>query len=555
MRVSSIKGISQADLRGKCVLVRIYLGASLNGNAITDDKKINGSLETLAYLMNAGARVIVATHIGTYDHGQRKALRLDEVIKHLSSQLVGPIKTLEGWDAEAVHRAVRRLNNGELLVLENLSCMPGEEVNAPEFAELLAGLCDIYCNDAFALAHEIRASTVGVARRAKQSVVGIDFERELSLLSQTLDGPARPLLTILGGKLSEDRLAMVETIARQSQVLLLGGELCLPFLIARGINIGRVEVDRDLVTFAEYILSAAKKDRREIDLPIDFTTIEARELEQIRQGRRFVPGPNISVTPAGEMRHDLIICDIGETTRWAWSGRFGFARTIFWHGPLGICEIKPFDEGTRFIAEELANRTWPGMHKAVLAGGSLTATLRQMGQVIERLPGLSFADRAALHYFARHSLPAIDALEQSATKADEPFRILIPLGGSKSDANALRVGTQFGMPSAEITLLHVRPGFDEEQFPDFAAAMSESDRAEGRSQSERLFSRANAALALGGVTASNEMVAQGNWADMILRCAGRLGTNLIVLPANGVGLITGSQQVIDQAPCGVIVAK
>jgi phosphoglycerate kinase len=555
MTVPSIKGIPQDVLRGKRVLVRIGLGTSLNGNAITGNTRADDSLDTLAYLMNAGARVIVATHIGSYDQGQKKAIRMNEVIRHLSSRLGVPIRILEGWDAEELKPEVSRIKNGELLVLDNLSCMPGEEANAHEFAQLLAGLCDIYCNDAFALAHEMRASTVGVAHRVSRSVAGLAFERELSLLSQALDDPGRPLLSILGGELSQDRLAMVEVIARQSQVLLLGGELCLPFLIAGGRNAGRVEVADDMVKFAEDILRAAKQDKREIDLPVDFTTVSPNELEQMSQGRRFVPGPNVSNTPAGELRHDQVICDIGETTRWAWSGRFGFARTIFWHGPLGICEIEPFDCGTQFIAEELANRTWPGMHIVVAAGSSLTATLRRMGHITERLSGLSFADRAALHYFAKRPLPAVDALHQSATKAAESLRILIPLAGSESDANALRVGAEFGKRSAEITLLHVRPGFDEEQYPDFAAVMSEADKAEGRMQSERLFTQANATLALRGLTASGEMAAQGSWADMILRHAGRLGTNLIVLPANGAGLIPGSQQVIEQAHCGVIVAR
>ena len=540
MKIPSIKEIPQNDLRGKRVLVRIGSGTTLNGNPIMDEAKVDGSLDTLSYLMKAGARVIVATHIGSYEQGQKNAIRLDEVVRHLSFRLRAPIRMLEGWDAEAVRHEVSLIRDGELLVLENLSLNSGEEANEPEFAQLLASLCDFYCNDAFALAHELRASTVGVAYRARRSVAGLAFERELGLLSQTLDDPNRPLLSILGGDLSEDKLAMVERIARQSQVLLLGGELCLPFLIAQGRIEGRVEVARDMVRFAESILSEAKKDKREIDMPIDFVTVSTNEFKQIRQGRRFATGPDVSNTPAGEMRHDLVICDIGETTRWAWSGRFGFARTIFWHGPLGISEIEPFDEGTRFIAEELINRTWPGLHKAVVAGSSLTATLRRRFLVTERLSGLSSADSAALHYLARRPLPAVDALRQSAAKTSEPLRILIPLAGLETDANALRVGAEFGKSSAEITLLHVRPGFDEELYTDFRAVMSEADRTGGRIQSARLFTQANATLASQGLTSSREMTGQGSWADTVLRFAARTGANLIVLPANGTGLIPGS---------------
>jgi 3-phosphoglycerate kinase len=139
------------------------------------------------------------------------------------------------------------------------------------------------------------------------------------LLNQTIDAPDRPLLSILGGELSEDKLAMVEIIARQSQVLLLGGEPCLPFLIAQGRMEGQVEVNRDMVKFAERVLSEAKKEKREIDLPIDLITVSANELSQIRKGRRLANGPDVSNIPAGAMRRDQVICDIGETTRWAWS--------------------------------------------------------------------------------------------------------------------------------------------------------------------------------------------------------------------------------------------
>lgn len=554
MTVPSIKEISQENLRGTSVLVRIDVDASLNSGAMANVRRIDDSLDTLDYLLSAGARVIVATHLGSYNH-QRKEIRLGEMISYLSSRLGVSIRILGDWNAKTIKSEVSRIGDGEVLALGNLSCMESEEAHAPEFAQLLADVCDIYCNDAIALAYEMRASTVGVAHRARRSVAGLAFERELGLLSRTLDDPTRPLLTILGGELSEDKLAMVKIIAQQSQVLLLGGELCLPFLIARGGKAGRVEVGEQVIKFAEGILSAAKEDNREIDLPMDFTTVSPKELEQMRKDSRFARGSNISNTSADELRHDTVICDIGETTRHAWSGRFGFARTVFWHGPLGISELEPFDDGTRFIARELANRTWPGMHKSVLAGASLTTILRGMGDISQDLQGISSADRAALHYFARLPLPAVDALQQSGAKAAERLRILIPLDGSERDANALRVGANFGKRSAEILLLHVRPGLDEERYPDFAAAKSQAALAELRTHSEHLFSQANAILASRGLTSSSETVAQGNWADMILRHASRLGTNLIVLPANAGGLTAGSREVIEQARCGVIVAR
>src|ERR1051325_1830639 len=208
---------------------------------------------------------------------------------------------------------------------------------------------------------------VGAARKAARPVAGFSLKRELNLLSETLDNPRRPLLAILGGELSEERLAMAEAIARRSEVLLLGGEMCLPFLVAQGRVEARAEVSEKMVQRASRMLSAAKDDKRQIDVPVDFMTVAREDLERMKKGIRFATRSHVSHTPARELRRNQIICDIGETTRWAWSGRLGFARTIFWHGPLGISEIKPFDEGTRFLAKQIADRTWPGMHKTIIA--------------------------------------------------------------------------------------------------------------------------------------------------------------------------------------------
>jgi phosphoglycerate kinase len=270
----------------------------------------------------------------------------------------------------------------------------------------------------------------GAAHKAARSVAGFTLERELSLLSEALDNPRRPLLAILGGELSEERLAMAEAIARRSEVLLLGGELCLPFLIAQGRGEGRREVPEKMVQLARRMLSAAKDDKRQIDVPVDFMTVAREDLERMKEGFRFATRSHVSHTPAREIRRNHVIGDIGETTRWAWSGRLGFARTIFWHGPLGIAEIKPFDEGTRFLATQIANRTWPGMHKTIIAGGSLRALLGEMGDTADRLRGVTTADRAALHYFAGFPLPTIGSGKRTAgSNADNPPHAVAPLDG------------------------------------------------------------------------------------------------------------------------------
>jgi 3-phosphoglycerate kinase len=178
------------------------------------------------------------------------------------------------------------------------------------------------------------------------------------------------------------------------------------------------------------MLSAAKDDKRQIDLPVDLMTVAREDLARMKAGYRFATRSHVSHTLARELRRHQVICDIGETTRWAWSGRLGFARTIFWHGPLGIGEIKPFDEGTRFLATQIANRTWPGMHKTIIAGGSLRALLGEMRDIADRLDGLTMADRAALHYFAGCPLPASASLKRAVERhADNPSPAAASLNG------------------------------------------------------------------------------------------------------------------------------
>ena len=269
---------------------------------------------------------------------------------------------------------------------------------------------------------------VGVAHKAARPFESFTLERELNLLSEALDNPRRPLMAILGGELSEEKLAMASAIARQSEVLLLGGEMCLPFLIAQGRVEGRREVSENMVQLAGHMLSAAKDDKRQIAVPVDIVTVAREDLERMKEGVRFATRSHVSHTLAGELRRNHVICDIGETTRWAWSGRLGFARTIFWHGPLGISEIKPFDEGTRFLARQIANRTWPGMHKTIIAGGSLRALLSEMRDIAGRLHGLTTADRAALHYFAGFPMPALGSRKRPIeSHVDNPSLAVAPL--------------------------------------------------------------------------------------------------------------------------------
>ena len=543
MTVASIDTIPPEELKGQPVLIRID---------VADEMKLRDSLPTLAFLAEASARVVVATHYGSGPD----APRLDAIGVRLGELLGRPVSKLDEWKGEAGLRAVSRLNEGEIMMLENLAFEPGEDAGDETLADTLGKLADIYCNEAFALSHEVRASTVGVAKRAKRAVAGVAFERELSTLEVKLREPRLcPSLALLGGEVSKDKLLLAEEIARRSDRTFVAGQLALPFLIARELLLSSPAVTEEMVSIAQRMMAEARTDKRVINTPADFTVVDRNTFERLSRGEPIPPAPPLLNVAENEIGPDQIIADIGKVTRWSWSDWFGPARTIFWHGPVGISEIDLFCEGSRFLATEIANRTWPALHRTVVCGASLVAALRRIGFPTERIRHLTYAGRPALHYAAGYPLPAVDALNQVAKAKPRSSRILIPLNGSDRDTHALHAAAEIVAPDAKILLLHVRSGPDEEQYPGLTAILSAAEKLEWRIESERIFARANAILASRGLLSARQVAVQGKPTKMILRYAKRTEADLIALVAEGTLATLGARRVIDHAPCATLVAR
>jgi nucleotide-binding universal stress UspA family protein len=230
-----------------------------------------------------------------------------------------------------------------------------------------------------------------------------------------------------------------------------------------------------------------------------------------------------------ELQADHVICDIGTITRWSWSNLFPHVNRVFWHGPLGISEIDLFCEGSRFLASQLVSRSWPGVHRALLCGQSLITGLRRIGFQTERIRYLSSSGQAALHYFAGRPLPAVEVLNKAVEPRRDPYHVLIPLNGSEKDAFALHAAAATLPRDAEVFLLHVRSGLDEEDRPDFIAALTDAEKLQRRVESERIFAEANRILASRGLVASNQITAQGRPSVAISRYAIRTRAKLIVM--------------------------
>src|SRR6266850_3899514 len=331
MAVASIDTIPPEELKGQPVLIRID---------VADEIRLRDSLPTLAFLAEASARVVVATHYGSGPD----APRLDAIGVQLGELLGRPVSKLDEWKDETGLRAVNRLNEGEIILLENLAFEAGEDAGDERLADTLSKLADIYCNEAFALSHEVRASTVGVAKRAKRAVAGLAFERELSTLEVKLCEPRRPSLALLGGEVSKDKLLLAEEIARRSDRTFVAGQLALPFLIAKELLLSSPAVTEEMVSIALCMMAAARTEKRVVNTPADFTVVDRKTFERLSRGEPVPPAPPLLNVTENEIGPDRIIADIGKVTRWSWSDWFGPSRTIFWHGPVGISEIDLFCE-------------------------------------------------------------------------------------------------------------------------------------------------------------------------------------------------------------------
>jgi phosphoglycerate kinase len=481
MNINRLSAMPKDQLSGRTVLVRV---------TAPDDLRPPDWLPTAAYLARAGANIIVASDGPLTD------------TQSVVSGLIPEIRTID------------------------LAIEPGERSADEAFADRLADVCDVYCNDAFAVSHEVRASTIIVPRKVYAAVAGLAFEHELDELEAFTREPREPLLSILGGGLSKQKLLLAEDIARRSDHLLLAGRLCVPFLVAKGI-VRDTSISDEMVNIADRMMTEAAAAKRFISTPEDFRVMDRAKFDRLQNGERFVRIPSQNVAEE-QLQADHVICDIGEVARWHWIEFFGHVRRIFWHGPLGISEIDTFREGSLFLAEKLTGLAWPGIYRIVVCGRNLVSDLRRTDLPIERLRHLTTSGRAALHYLAGRPLPAVEALEAREPRRHRR-RILIPLTGSEEDAGTLETAAELVPPNADVLLLHVYPGLDEERYPDFVASLTQDEKSQRLIEAKRIFAHAKNVLGDRGIFPSAQYTAQGHLSEVVHRFATRLQVELVVV--------------------------
>ncbi len=390
------KTIRDLDLSGKRVFVRVDFNVPLDdaGN-VTDDTRIRAVLPTLEYLRAQGGMIILASHMGRPDGTVIPELRLDPVAKRLSELLNVPVRKLDDCVGSEVNEAVNQMKPGDVVLLENVRFHPEEKKNDPEFAQELASLADYYVNDAFGSAHRAHASVVGIANLLP-AAAGFLMERELDILGKALENPKRPFVVILGGKKVSDKIGVIKNMLNKVDTLLIGGGMAYTFLKAKGHEVGDSIVDDDNLEFAGQMLAEAERRGIQMVLPVD--VVVAEEISADVEVRVV----DCSAIPEGWQG-----LDVGPETAKIFADQVSQAGLVIWNGPLGVFEVEPFSQGTRTVAEALAQSA----AESIIGGGDTAAAVTQMGLAGE-MTHVSTGGGASLKFLEGTVLPGIAVLDE-----------------------------------------------------------------------------------------------------------------------------------------------
>lgn len=384
------------DLRDRRVFLRADLNVPLDDGRITDDTRIRASLPTIAYLLERGAVVVLASHLGRPKGKVNDALRLKPVADRLSQLLGRPVRMTGDALGPGVQLAVDKLRAGDLILLENLRFHAAEEANEPAFAEALAAGADLYVNDAFGAAHRAHASTEGITHHLP-SVAGLLMEREVDALSRLLKKPARPFHAVIGGAKVSGKLEVLEVLLARCQAVLVGGGMANTFLAAKGHELGTSLVEEDQLDNAERIMGEARRKRVRLMLPTD--AVIAPQIHRRAKTK---------IVALNEIPKDQMVVDIGPATLRVFTEHLAKAKTIFWNGPMGVFEMPQSADGTNGMARFLAKRTSAGV-VTIVGGGDSVAAVDQLG-LMERMTHVSTGGGASLEFIEGRTLPGVAAL-------------------------------------------------------------------------------------------------------------------------------------------------
>ncbi|MFO7143103.1 phosphoglycerate kinase [Arthrospira sp. PCC 8006] len=400
MAKKTVANLSASELSGKKVLVRADFNVPLDNGSISDDTRIRAALPTIQDLTSKGAKVILTSHFGRPKGQVVESMRLTPVAARLSELLGKTVNKCEDCIGEEVALAVGAMNDGDVLLLENVRFHAAEEKNDPEFAKQLASVADLYVNDAFGTAHRAHASTEGVTQYLSPCVAGYLIEKELQFLQGAIESPQRPLAAIIGGSKVSSKIGVIETLLDKCDKLLLGGGMIFTFYKARGLSVGNSLVEEDKLELAKSLEAKAKEKGVTMLLPTDVVLADKFAADADSQT------VSVEAIPDGWMG-----LDIGPDSVKVFQEALGDCKTVLWNGPMGVFEFEKFAAGTRAIAQTLAELTSTGT-TTIIGGGDSVAAVEQLN-LGEKMSHISTGGVASLELLEGKQLPGIVALDDA----------------------------------------------------------------------------------------------------------------------------------------------
>jgi phosphoglycerate kinase len=395
----TVANLSASDLSGKRVLVRADFNVPLDNGSITDDTRIRAALPTIQDLASKGAKVILCSHFGR-PKGVTEKLRLTPVAVRLSELLGKEVKKTDDCIGDEVAATVAGMQDGDVLLLENVRFYPEEEANDPEFAKKLASVADLYVNDAFGTAHRAHASTEGVTKYLSPSVAGFLMEKELQYLGSAIDNPQRPLAAIIGGSKVSSKIGVIEKLLEKCDKLLLGGGMVFTFYKARGLSVGKSLVEDDKLELAKSLEEKAKERGVTFLLPTDVVVAD-----------KFDAQANTQTVSVESIPEGWMGLDIGPDSVKTFQDALADCKTVIWNGPMGVFEMEKFAAGTEGIARSLAGLTQTGT-TTIIGGGDSVAAVEQLN-LGEQMSHISTGGGASLELLEGKELPGVAALDEA----------------------------------------------------------------------------------------------------------------------------------------------
>jgi phosphoglycerate kinase len=391
--------IRDIDLKDKTVFCRVDFNVPLSGGQITDDTRIRAAVPTIQYLIDHGAKVILASHLGRPKGEVKDELRLDPVANRLSELLGRPVTKTNEVIGPEVEAAARALKPGDVLLLENVRFLPGEEKNDPELAKAFAALADVYVNDAFGAAHRAHASTEGIAHHLKPAVSGLLLEKELRVLGEALENPKRPFTAIIGGAKVKDKIGVISNLLNKVDNLIVGGGLAYTFIKAKGLEIGRSLLDEEHIDLAKEFMKTAEEKGVKFYTPVDAVVADD-----------FSEQANKKVVPIDAIPADWEALDIGPETVKLYAEVIRGSKLVVWNGPMGVFEMDAFANGTKGVAEALADSKDT---LSIIGGGDSAAAVEKFG-LADRMDHISTGGGASLELMEGKILPGVAVLTDKA---------------------------------------------------------------------------------------------------------------------------------------------